>query len=217
LVKSKKAHVNPSVSTERHGSVVNLNVDFAARTIYLFSVIDEELAAKVVSGLKIMDESPGGITVWLNTPGGSVSDGQAIFDAIQMTTNPVTAIGTGMVASMGALLLQAADQRLATPLTRIMIHDGEAQVDGPLREVISSGKELERSMRQHFEVFVQKTGLSLKEIEAISATGRWFSAEEALEKNLIDGIVVSKDVFDKSNKDKKTARSKRTPRKRTNK
>jgi len=160
---------------------------------------------------------PGGITVWLNTPGGSVSDGQAIFDAIQMTTNPVTAIGTGMVASMGALLLQAADQRLATPLTRIMIHDGEAQVDGPLREVISSGKELERSMRQHFEVFVQKTGLSLKEIEAISATGRWFSAEEALEKNLIDGIVVSKDVFDKSNKDKKTARSKRTPRKRTNK
>lgn len=211
-----KKHTDPSVSTERHGSVVNLNVDFAARTIYLFTGIDDEIAARVVSGLKILDESPGGITIWLNTGGGSVSDGQAIFDAIQMAENPITVIGTGQVASMGTLLLQAADQRLATPLTRLMIHDGGAEISGPTREVISSGKELELSMKQHFEVFVRKTRMSLDEIEKISASGRWFSAEEALEKNLIDGIAVSKAVFDQSEKNK-LVRSKRIPRKRTKK
>lgn len=166
------------------------------RIIFLGSAIDSEVANVVVAQLLLLQSQSADreIQIYINSPGGSVDAGLAIYDTMQFISAPVSTICVGMAASMGALLLMAGSQgkRLALPHSRIMIHQPHIHgggISGQISDIEIEARELVRNKRVFMEIMSHHTGKTISEVEADSDRNYYMTAEEAQAYGLIDEVV----------------------------
>lgn len=168
-----------------------------ARRIFFSEPVTEKSAAKAIKQLwylELMD--PGKpITFFINSPGGSVDAGFAVWDQIKMISSPVTTVVTGLAASMGSVLslCAAPGRRFATPHARIMIH--QPSIGGPITgqatDLDIHAREILKTKARIIDVYVQATGQSREVIERAIDRDMWMFAEEAKEFGLLDAIISS--------------------------
>lgn len=179
---------------------VNDRIDHAlldSRRIFLSDAVDNNTAAEIIRKLWYLEISNPGkpILFVINSPGGSVDSGFAIWDQVKMITSPVTTVVTGLAASMGSILSLCASpkQRFATPNSRIMIHQPMigGVIQGQATDLEIQAKEMLKTRTALVSLYVAATGKSTEVIEKAIDRDTWLSPEEALEFGLLDGIVDS--------------------------
>lgn len=165
------------------------------RIIFLGTQVTAPLANSIVAQmLFLQSEDPkADIHLYINSPGGSVTAGLAIYDTMQFVSCDVATYCMGQAASMGALLLTAgaAGKRYSLPNASIMIHQPLAGMQGTAEEIMIHAKELLRMKRRLNEILITHTGSTLDKIEADTDRDNFMTAEEALEYKLIDRVVAS--------------------------
>ncbi len=165
------------------------------RIIFLGTQVSAELANSLVAQmLFLQSEDPDkDIHLYINSPGGSVTAGMAIYDTMQFLTCDVCTYCLGQAASMGALLLCAgtAGKRFALPNASIMIHQPLAGMEGTAEEILIHATELKRVKRRMNEILLKHTGHSLEKIEKDTDRDNFMTAEEAQAYNLIDRVVTN--------------------------
>ncbi len=167
------------------------------RRIFLSDAVDSESAKDIIRKLWYLDhQAPGKpILFVINSPGGSVDSGFAIWDQVKMIQSPVITLVTGLAASMGSLLslVSGKGKRLATANARIMIHQPliGGVIRGQATDLEIQAREMLKTRAQIVGIYVEATGKDPKVIEKAINRDNWMSAEEALEFGLLDKIVTS--------------------------
>ncbi len=167
------------------------------RRVFLSDAVDNDSAKEIIRKLWYLEISDPGkpILFIINSPGGSVDSGFAIWDQIKMISSPVTTLVTGIAASMGSVLslVAAPKRRFATKHARIMIHQPaiNAIVRGQATDLEIHAREILKSRQILVDIYVQATGKDAKTIDRAIDRDTWMSAEEALEFGLLDKIVKS--------------------------
>ncbi|MCI5052838.1 MAG: ATP-dependent Clp protease proteolytic subunit [Simkaniaceae bacterium] len=167
------------------------------RRLFLNKPVDQESAGEIIRKLWYLEmKDPGKpILFIINSPGGSVDCGFAIWDQIKMITSPVTTIVTGLAASMGSLLslVGGKGKRFATPNARFMIHQPAIHgvIQGQATDLEIQAKEIIKSRKQIAELYVEATGQDYDVVDKAIDRDTWMSAQEAKDFGLIDDIVKS--------------------------
>jgi ATP-dependent Clp protease protease subunit len=168
------------------------------RIIFLGSAINDDVANSTVAQmLFLQSEDPkSDIHLYLNSPGGSVTAGLAIYDTMQFVTCDVSTYCIGQCASMGAVLLTAGarGKRRALPNSRIMIHQPLAGMEGTAEEIMIHAKEFKNIKARLNAILLKHTGHPLEKIEQDTDRDRFMSAEEAMEYKLIDRVIEHMEV-----------------------
>ena len=163
------------------------------RIIFLGAQVNDDVANAVVAQLLFLqsEDPKGDIHMYINSPGGSISAGLAIYDTMQFINCPVATYCIGQAASMGAVLLAAgtAGKRKALPNSRIMIHQPLAGAEGTAEDIIIHAKEFIKVKERLNRILIKHTGHPLEKIEQDTDRDRFMSAEEALEYGLIDHVI----------------------------
>lgn len=193
------AYINPTIIEERKLNVASMDVFsrlMMDRIIFLGVPIDDDVANIVTAQLLFLASSDNSadITIYLNTPGGSVSSGLAIYDTMQLVEPDVATVCTGMAASMGAVLLCAgADgKRSALPHSRVMIHQPLGGAQGQASDIEIAAREIMKTRTELYTIISEHTGKSLKQIMADGDRDYWMNSKEALEYGMIDEILGKK-------------------------
>lgn len=167
------------------------------RRIFLCDAIDEKTAEDIIRKVWYLEhKSPGDpILFVINSPGGSIDAGFAIWDQIKMISSPVTTLVTGLAASMGSILslVAAPKRRFATPQSRFMVHQPRlsGMIQGQATDLEIQAKEMLKMRGFLIDLYMKATGKSYSEIERAIDRDTWLSAEEALAFGLLDKIVTS--------------------------
>lgn len=173
---------------------------FNARTILLTGGIDDNQARRVCERLlALSSESADPILLVLSSPGGHVESGDMIHDMIKFVPAPVKVLGTGWVASAGALIYSAAqkENRFASPNTRFLLHEPRGGVGGQASDVQIQANEIIKMRERLNKIFAAATGKALKKIQEDTDRDFWMSAEEAVKYGLVGKIVTSqKEILD---------------------
>jgi ATP-dependent Clp protease protease subunit len=163
------------------------------RIVFLGSQVNDEIANSIVAQMLFLqsDDPKADIHLYINSPGGSVSAGLAIYDTMQFVTCDVATYCIGQAASMGAVLLTAGEsgKRHALPNSRIMIHQPLAGMEGTAEEIMIHAKEFKKVKQKLNNILIKHTGHPLNKIEQDTDRDRFMSAEEALEYQLIDRVI----------------------------
>lgn len=163
------------------------------RIILLGSAINDDVANSIVAQLLYLqfEDGKSDIHMYINSPGGSITSGMAIYDTMQFVTCDVATYCIGQCASMGAMLLTAGTKgkRFALPNSRIMIHQPLAGMQGTAVELEIHAKEVLRTKRRMNELMLKHTGQTLDKIEADTDRDNFMSAEEAKSYGLIDTVM----------------------------
>src|SRR6478609_9603034 len=165
------------------------------RIILLGSAINDDVANSIVAQLLYLqfEDGKSDIHMYINSPGGSITSGMAIYDTMQFVTCDVATYCIGQCASMGAMLLTAGakGKRYALPNARIMIHQPSAGMEGTAEDILIHATEYKRTKDRLNTILFNHTGKSLEQIEKDTDRDKFMSAEEALEYRLIDKVVTS--------------------------
>lgn len=163
------------------------------RIIFLGQQVDDQIANSLVAQMLFLqsDDPKADIHLYINSPGGSITAGMAIYDTMQFVSCDVSTYCIGQAASMGAVLLTAGakGKRYALPNARIMIHQPLAGMQGTAREVEIHVEELRRIKKRMNEIMIEHTGHSLTKIEEDTDRDRFMSAAEAMDYALIDKVI----------------------------
>jgi ATP-dependent Clp protease protease subunit len=163
------------------------------RIVFLGSQVNDEVANSIVAQMLFLqkDSPESDIHFYINSPGGSVSAGMAIYDTMQFVTCDVATYCIGQAASMGAVLVAAgtAKKRFALPNSRIMIHQPMAGMEGTAEEILIHAKEYKRVKERLNKILIKHTGHSMKKIENDTDRDNFMTPEEALKYKLIDHVV----------------------------
>jgi ATP-dependent Clp protease, protease subunit len=163
------------------------------RIIFLGTQVNDEVANAIVAQLLFLqsDDSKADVHMYINSPGGSISAGMAIYDTMQFINCDVATYCVGQCASMGAVLLAAGThgKRKALPNSRIMIHQPLAGMEGTAEDILIHAKEFIKVKEKLNRILIKHTGHPLEKIEKDTDRDRFMSAEEALEYGLIDHII----------------------------
>lgn len=173
-----------------------------ARRIFFCNAVETQTANDAIKKLWYLELTDPGkpILFIINSPGGSVSDGLAIWDQVKMITSPITTLVTGMAASMGTIIgLCASDpqKRLATPNARFMIHQPRimGHIRGQASDLEIQANEIMKTREQGIQTYMEATGKDKASIEKAIDRDNWMTAEEAKEFGLIGNVVSSfKDI-----------------------
>ena len=165
------------------------------RIIWLEGEVRDDNSNRIVKQLQVLsaEDPEKDITMYINSPGGSVSAGMAIYDAMMLIPNDVATVAMGLAASMGQFLLcaGAAGKRSATPNTRIMMHQPLGGIGGTASDIKIQAEQMLMLKKRLAELIAKHSGQSLETIEADSDRDRWFAAEEAKDYGLIDHVITS--------------------------
>ena len=168
------------------------------RIVFLGSAINDEIGNIIVAQLLFLqsEDPKADIHLYVNSPGGSVSAGLAIYDTMQFVTCDVATYCIGQAASMGAVLLTAgtAGKRRALPNARVMIHQPLAGAEGTAEEIMIHAKEFQNVKKRLNAILIKHTGHPLAKIEQDTDRDRFMSAQEALEYRLIDQVIEHMEV-----------------------
>ena len=166
------------------------------RIIFLGTPIDDQIANLVTAQLLHLEaeEPDREISIYINSPGGSVTAGLAIYDTMQYINSPVSTICVGQAASMGALLLTAGSngKRFALPNSRILIHQPLGGVQGQASDIDIQAREILRIREKLNKILSQKTGQTLKAIERDTDRDNFMTAEEAKSYGIVDEVIESR-------------------------
>ena len=163
------------------------------RIIFLGSQVNDEVANAIVAQMLFLqsDDPKSDIHLYINSPGGSVTAGLAIYDTMQFVTCDVATYCIGQCASMGAVLLTAGakGKRRALPNARIMIHQPLAGMEGTAEEIMIHAKEFKNVKQKLNTILLRHTGHPLEKIEQDTDRDRFMSSQEALDYRLIDEVI----------------------------
>jgi len=162
------------------------------RIIWLGSEVRDDNSNEIAAKLLLLaaEDDKKDIYLYINSPGGSITAGMAIYDTMQFVPNDIVTVGIGMAASMGQLLLTAGTKgkRYITPNARVLLHQPHGGFGGTASEIQTQAK-LIVSMKQRLaEITAEATGKTVEQINADGDRDRWFTAEEALEYGFVDHI-----------------------------
>ncbi len=165
------------------------------RIIFLGSVVEDSNANAICAQLLLLsaDDPDKDIWLYINSPGGSVSAGMAVYDTMQWVTNDVATVSMGMAASMGQFLLCAGTpgKRYALPHSKIMMHQPSGGLGGTASDIKIQAEQMLHTKRQMAELIASHTGQTVEQINRDSDRDRWFNAQEAKEYGLVDEVVAS--------------------------
>ncbi|CAM5406238.1 ATP-dependent Clp protease proteolytic subunit 1 [Streptomyces xanthochromogenes] len=163
------------------------------RIIFLGQQVDDEIANKITAQMLLLAaaDQDKDIYLYINSPGGSVTAGMAVYDTMQYIQNDVVTIGMGMAASMGQFLLTggAAGKRFALPNTDILMHQGSAGIGGTASDIKIQAEYLIRTKKRMAEITAAHSGQTVETIIRDGDRDRWYTAEEAKDYGLIDEII----------------------------
>jgi len=163
------------------------------RIIFLGQQFDDPMANTICAQLLLLsaEDPDSDIFLYVNSPGGSVSAGMAIYDTMQWVSNDVATVGLGLAASMGQFILCAGTpgKRYALPHTRVMMHQPSGGIGGTASDIAIQAEQMLYTKKLMQERIAFHTGQTIEQIEADSDRDRWFTAEEAKEYGLIDQVV----------------------------
>ena len=193
---SYDAYINPTIIEERKLNVASMDVFsrlMMDRIIFLGVPIDDDVANIIQAQLLFLASSDNSsdISIYLNTPGGSVSSGLGIYDTMQLVEPDVATICTGMAASMGAVLLcaGAAGKRSALPHSRVMVHQPLGGAQGQASDIEIAAREIVKIKNELYTIISEHTGKPLEQIVADGDRDYWMTAVEAKEYGMIDEIL----------------------------
>ncbi len=161
------------------------------RIIFLGQPVDDEIANQITAQLLLLAADPDkDIFLYINSPGGSIQAGMAIYDTMQYIKNDVVTIAMGLAASMGQFLLSAGTpgKRFALPNADILIHQPSAGLAGSASDIKIHAEQLLRTKKKMADLSAQHTGQTVEQWTRDADRDRWFSAEEAKEYGLIDEV-----------------------------
>ncbi|MFB7994016.1 ATP-dependent Clp protease proteolytic subunit [Streptomyces sp. NPDC056002] len=165
------------------------------RIIFLGQQVDDEIANKITAQMLLLAaaDQDKDIYLYINSPGGSVTAGMAVYDTMQYIQNDVVTIGMGMAASMGQFLLTGGTRgkRFALPNTDILMHQGSAGIGGTASDVKIQAEYLLRTKKRMAEITARHSGQTVETIIRDGDRDRWYTAEEAKEYGLIDEIITA--------------------------
>lgn len=193
------AYINPSIIEERKLNVAQMDVFsrlMMDRIIFLGVQIDDDVANIIIAQLLFLAsvDPKSDISLYLNTPGGQVSSGLAIYDTMQLIQPDVATICTGMAASMGSVLLCAGEKgkRSALPHSRVMVHQPLGGVQGQASDILIEAKEIEKIRTELFSIIAQHSGQPYEKVAADGERNFWMTAKEALEYGMVEQILTKK-------------------------
>lgn len=195
-----KSAFGPNILRETSNGIHQIAIEDALlekRDVYLTEAVNSATATALIQQFIYLEkENPGKpINFYINSPGGSVKDGLAVYDVIRLLKSPVTTICIGLAASMGSILFLAADKRLMLPHSEIMIHDasfGQAEFSGlKPDEIQQRTDDLLKTCKTLRGLIEERTGLSAKVVRDKMKKDSYFKAEEAMELGLATGILSS--------------------------
>ncbi|WP_083542052.1 ATP-dependent Clp protease proteolytic subunit [Kribbia dieselivorans] len=162
------------------------------RIIFLGSDVRDDNANAICAQMLLLAAEDPEKDIWLyiNSPGGSISAGMAIYDTMKWIPNDVATVAMGMAASMGQFLLSAGTKgkRYATPHARVMMHQPSGGIGGTASDIKIQAEQMLYIKNQMAELIAQHTGQSVEQISADSDRDRWFSAQDALEYGFVDHV-----------------------------
>ena len=189
--------ITPNIMEERQLNVTQLDVFsrlMMDRIIFLGTPINSDVANIIQAQLLFLDSSDPGkdITIYLNSPGGSVYDGLGIYDTMQFVNSKVATVCTGMAASMAAILLVAGEKgkRSALKHSRVMIHQPMGGMRGQSADMEIAVKEMVKIKNTLYGILSEHTGQTVETIEKDSDRDYWMSSQEAKEYGLLDEVLV---------------------------
>ena len=195
----QSAYINPTIIEERQLNVAAMDVFsrlMMDRIIFLGVPIDDDVANIIQAQLLFLSstDSKSDISIYLNTPGGSVSAGLGIYDTMQLVEPDVATICTGMAASMGAVLLCAGakGKRSVLPHSRVMIHQPLGGAQGQASDIEIAAKEILKVKKELYTIISGHTGQPYERIVADGDRDYWMSASEAVEYGMVDEILTRK-------------------------
>lgn len=165
------------------------------RKIFLWGAVTDETAKDITEKLLYLEATGPGkeITFYINTPGGSITAGMAVFDTMRLISSPITVVVTGMAASMGSILLCAAPKgrRLLFPHSRVLIHQPliSGRMIGPASDINIQAKEMEKLRAELNQILATASGQPLERINRDTDRDFYLNAQEAIEYGLADRIV----------------------------
>ena len=190
------AYINPTITEERKLNVAQMDVFsrlMMDRIIFLGVPIDDDVANIVMAQLLFLASTDpnADITLYLNTPGGQVSSGLAIYDTMQLVQPDVATVCTGMAASMGSVLLCAGakGKRSALPHSRVLIHQPLGGAQGQASDILIAAREIEKTRTELFRIISEHSGQPLERVAADGDRDFWMTAEEAKAYGMVDEIL----------------------------
>jgi ATP-dependent Clp protease protease subunit len=165
------------------------------RIIFLGSVVEDQMANAICAQMLLLaaEDPDRDIYLYINSPGGSVSAGMAIYDTMQFVKNDVATFAMGLAASMGQFLLCAGapGKRYALPHARIMMHQPSGGIGGTASDIKIQAEQMLYTKKKMAELIAKHTGQDLETISSDSDRDRWFTAEQAKEYGFVDHVVMS--------------------------
>ncbi|MBD8029173.1 ATP-dependent Clp protease proteolytic subunit [Corynebacterium sp. Sa1YVA5] len=163
------------------------------RIIFLGSQVDDEIANKLCAQILLLsaEDPTRDISLYINSPGGSVTAGMAIYDTMKYSPCDIATYGMGLAASMGQFLLSGGTpgKRYALPHARIMMHQPSAGVGGTAADIAIQAEQFAQTKREMAKLIAEHTGQTFEQVTKDSDRDRWFTAEQAKEYGLVDHVI----------------------------
>ena len=195
VMNASASYINPSILEERQLNVTQMDVFsrlMMDRIIFMGTAVNDYTANVIQAQLLYLDsvDSERDISLYLNTPGGSVYAGLGIYDTIQFIGSKVATICTGMAASMGAVLLVAGEKgmRAALPHSRVMIHQPLGGIQGQASDIEITAREILKLKDELYQIISDHSGQSMDKIRQDADRDYWMTSKEALEYGMIDKV-----------------------------
>ena len=196
VIKAESQYLNPYILEERQLNVTQMDVFsrlMMDRIIFLGTEISDYTANTIQAQLLYLDsvDSSKEISIYLNSPGGSVTAGLGIYDTMQFISSPVATICTGMAASMAAVLLVSGQEgkRSALPHSRVMIHQPLGGVQGQASDIEITAREIQKMKKELYTIISEHSHTPFDKVWADSDRDYWMSAQEAREYGMIDQVL----------------------------
>ncbi len=196
VIKAEFQYLNPYILEERQLNVTQMDVFsrlMMDRIIFLGTEISDYTANTIQAQLLYLDsvDSSKEISIYLNSPGGSVTAGLGIYDTMQFISSPVATICTGMAASMAAVLLVSGQEgkRSALPHSRVMIHQPLGGVQGQASDIEITAREIQKMKKELYTIISEHSHTPFEKVWADSDRDYWMSAQEAKEYGMIDQVL----------------------------
>lgn len=163
------------------------------RIIFLGTQVDDEIANKLCAQILLLsaEDPTRDISLYINSPGGSVTAGMAIYDTMKYSPCDIRTYGMGLAASMGQFLLSGGTKgkRFALPHARIMMHQPSAGVGGTASDIAIQAEQFAATKREMAELIAEHTGQTFEQITKDSDRDRWFTADQAKEYGIVDHVI----------------------------
>ena len=196
VIKAESQYLNPYILEERQLNVTQMDVFsrlMMDRIIFLGTEINDYTANTIQAQLLYLDsvDSSKEISIYLNSPGGSVTAGLGIYDTMQFVSSPIATICTGVAASMAAVLLVSGQEgkRSALPHSRVMIHQPLGGVQGQASDIEITAREIQKFKKELYTIIADHSHTPFDKVWADSDRDYWMTAQEAKEYGMIDQVL----------------------------